>query len=513
MATLEKAYLQPLTPSGDAKPSGAPIPVQFNPTSMRLTMANSTTGAKTTGQQVKQYNGTSSTTLALDLVFDTADELGSGADAADVRDRTKQVAQFILTGSQRKTKFAPPRVRFHWGAFQLDGVMTAFTEDIDLFSAAGVPLRAKVSISIQEQDSRLELLEGGKGALDAGGATKPDAPAAGAPGSNGAGSKDRSGIALAGESAAGFAARMGLDPGAWRGLAAGLDSTVSLQAGAEIDFSSSLSLSAGVGLSGGVEAGAGVSLGASLGLAGGASLGIGGGATAGVAGGVGVGGSNATGFALSAAGGVSAAAQAVQTVQAASAAADARAAFQAPPASGTASGGGATNGGPSVRPAGAGPASRAGSTVGEGSLPSATAAAAASVGASSTTGPDQPRPRLRDTDLPSASRQAATPPAPPPPTADRRATTFGYGVPLRPQVHGAAQEAPAGGSWIRIGHRVPSWTAPETRDPTARPWEALPGLHEPRSAADAEQRRRAADRLCTCRGGSGVACSRHGGLR
>lgn len=499
MPTLEKAYLQPLTPSGDAKPSGPPIPVQFNPTSMRLTMANSTTGAKTTGQQVKQYNGTSSTTLALDLVFDTADELGSGADAADVRDRTKQVARFILTGTQRKTKFAPPRVRFHWGAFQLDGVMTAFTEDIDLFSAGGVPLRAKVSITIQEQDSRLELLEGGKGALDAGGATKPDAPAAGAPGSNGAGPKDRSATALAGESAAGFAARMGLDPGAWRGLAAGLDSTVSLQAGAEIDFSSSLSLSAGVGVRGGVEAGAGVSLSASLGLAGGSpSLGIGGDATAGATGGTG--GSVATGFALSAAGGVSAAAQTVQTVQAASAAADARASFQTPVR---------PSAGPGTAPGGV---ATTGSTVGEGSLPPGTTAVVAT-GASGTSGPDQPRPPLRDTDLPSARRQAATPPAPTPPTADRRATTFGYGVPLRPQVHGAAQEAPAGGSWIRIAHRVPSWTAPETRDPTARPWEALPGLHEPRSAADAEQRRRAEERLCTCRGGSGVACRRHGGVR
>jgi hypothetical protein len=79
---------------------------------------------------------------------------------------------------------------------------------------------------------------------------------------------DRTGIAIGGESAAEFSARMGLDPGAWRGVAGGLDSTLSLDAGAEIDFSSSLTANVGIGAAVGVEAGASASVEASVGLGG-----------------------------------------------------------------------------------------------------------------------------------------------------------------------------------------------------------------------------------------------------
>src|SRR6185369_21645 len=101
--------------------------------------------------------------------------------------------------------------------------------------------------------------------------------------------------------AAEFAARVGVDPTAWRGIAAGqIDGTLSLPAGAEIGFDASLSAGAGLGVSAGLEAKVAPSIEASFGLspdgagreAAAASL-------------------TAPGFALSAAGGVAAALETV----------------------------------------------------------------------------------------------------------------------------------------------------------------------------------------------------------
>jgi len=278
--TLAKASLQQLTAGAAPSTTGTAVPVQFNPTTLKLTMTNSIDGGKSRARQVQQYTGTSSTTLGLDLVFDTADE-GSTTEAIDVRSKTKEVVRFVLpSGSQNKK--APPRVRFAWGKFVFDGIMSQATEDLDLFSDTGVPLRAKVTISIREQDPKFEALQAGPGAPVAGegtgAASNPtDQPPPGAPGGQGSGPTDRTAPAIGGESAADFAARNGLDPAAWRGVAAGLDNPLSLPAGLDISFNSGLSAGAGLGvtLGVGVSAGAGISAGvdASLGLQADVSLG------------------------------------------------------------------------------------------------------------------------------------------------------------------------------------------------------------------------------------------------
>src|SRR5262249_17536816 len=160
------------------------------------------------------------------LVFDTADEGAAGGEAVNVRDRSKEVSRFVLPAKDGGKKQAPPRVRFRWGTFGFDGVMSSVTEDIELFSATGVPLRSKVTISCKEQTR--EYIAGRLGPAAANGAAaKPPGQGSGAPGNAGSGG-DATGVALGGESAADFAARMGLDPAAWRGLAAGLDATLSL---------------------------------------------------------------------------------------------------------------------------------------------------------------------------------------------------------------------------------------------------------------------------------------------
>jgi hypothetical protein len=114
--------------------------------------------------------------------------------------------------------------------------------------------------------------------------------------------------------------------------------------------------------------------------------------------------------------------------------------------------------------------------------------------------PEQPRPRLIATGLPSPAAQAVAPPAPLPPRADPRAATFGYGAPLRPRVGGAAEERTTDG-WIvvRAREQEPE-QAPITRDPTVAPWLQRPALAPERATVEHI-------------GGAGCACGCGGSWR
>ncbi len=432
------------------------IEVQLNPTSLRFQMTNSNEGAKSRGRQSQQYQGKSATTLTMDLVFDSADEGQTGAPKS-VREKTKQVARFVLP-AKKGSKQVPPRVRFAWGDFVVEGVMTSLTEDIDLFSPEGIPLRSKVSISISQQDPDFANLVVGSGANKGTNASAPGGNSAG-PGSRAGGGADRTALALGGESAAEFAARVGLDPAAWRGIAAGLEGSLSLEAGAQIDFSADLSVAGGIGTSIGFEAGLSASL----------DIGIDvevGGATSASAN---AGGAAPTGFALSAAGGVAAAVATATTARADRAAATAREAFALP------------------RPAAAPtPPSRAAGPIGFSPAGRPTGAAS--------------RP---------ADRRIARP------TVDQRAASFGFGVPLRPQVHAAAAERKAliGGS-PRLGARPIDPGGAVTRDPTVPPWVALPARDAGRRLADRTQADRRPTRCgCVARRVGGNRCGACGGVR
>ncbi|HZQ81925.1 MAG TPA: hypothetical protein VFB25_08120 [Gaiellaceae bacterium] len=426
--TFAKAHLIGLKGNAQGSDPVSPaidIPVQFNPASLRLTLRNETTGGRSRGQQAQQTVGTGSTDLTFDLHFDTADN------QTDVQVLVKQVEQFVLP-TVPGSKKAPPRVRFCWGKFGFEGVMTGLQEEIDLFSSEGVPLRAKLGVTIQGQRAK-DVATEAKGNS----ATTPGTKPSTSPGASGPPPPpDTRATALGGESAAAFAARNGVDPNAWRGLGgAALTNPLSLAAGLEIDFSSTLSAAAGLGAQAGVDADADASLEQAFGLqsAGGAAA------------------ATAAGFALSAAGGVRAAIETVQTAKSDQAASAARAAFAAPAPAAAAP--------PPTRPA----------------------------------APDQPRTPLALTGLPVGPPPPA-PAAPAPPRADPRAESFGYGVPLRPQVGAAAAErnGPFSG-WVVVG----------VRPPTVQTGVTTPSWVGLRPVAAAVASRQAAPCGCGCGGGCG----------
>ncbi len=481
---LQKAMIAEL--DGDKEKDS--FPVQFNPTTLRLALTNQVEGGETQGKQVRQHIGASSTTLTLDLIFDTADE-GTTQSPRSVREKTKRLEKFLVAKGEGQQENAPPRIRFSWGDLIVEGVVESITIDFEHFAANGVPLRAKVPLSIRGQDREKEMKadDSRKGAPGPGGASAGLGASVGLGGSIGIGlgasvgigfgasvgvglsasvgvgfgASASVGVALGGESAGEFAARVGVDPAAWRGLQIGGESSLSLSAGVEVGFDTNLSASAGLGVTVGIEAGTKVSIEQSFGLATSTNLNA--------VSGVGVGTQLASGFALSSAGGVRAAIETVQTVKNVSAEQKARAAFKAP-----------------VK-----------------ALPANVPASVASAPRVSATpkSPEQTRLPLSRTGLPGPSAQQAAPPAPRVPRADPRASSFGFGVPLRSTFGAAADrrfESIQGAVSLRA--KITSGDPPVTNDPTRPAWEALPARDPGRRAADKLQGKLQTSQPCGCAG-------------
>jgi hypothetical protein len=450
---LAKAKLIEIRRETKGEPElGDELEVQFNPATLKLTLANQVDQQHTQGQQRRQFLGASSTTLAFDLVFDTAEE-GTTTAPVSVRGRTAMVERFLLP---TQDKPSPPKVRFQWNELRLDGVIEGLSIDFELFASDGTPLRAKMSVTIKEQNRKYQAAQLGPAARNARDATRPGGSGTG-PGTTAGGGALTAGArtetALNGESAAQFAARVGLDPAAWRGVVGATDNPLAIGGGAELTFDASAGAGATLGVSVGVEIGAGASLEQEFGLEVKASVPT--------RDGLALGPEASSGFRLAAAGGLGPAIDRVAKQRSDTAAAAARASF-----------------GPSVASAPTAP------------LPAAPAA------------PPQPHTPLRQTGLsgPGARRRAGS--APPLPAPDARETTFGLGVPLRPSVPGTATGLPStrpGGIVLRPGETPPG-TVTTPDDPTAAPWTYLPPAPAA-SGARGERPRRPAG--CACRPGCG----------
>lgn len=238
MSALVKARLAEIG-SGE-RPTETPntsVDVQFNPTTLRVQISNRTAGGNQAGAQARQRPGTGEMQVSFDLVFDTADE-GSSDAGVSVLERTAMVERFVRPRGPRPGQEAPPRVLFEWGSFLVQGTMESANLELDLFDANGVPLRAKVSVSIKGQDPRwtytpapANAAAAATGPAAAGGSTLP----AGTPGTQGnRQSPERIVQAMPGESLAQLAARNGFDPSAWRALAGAIGNPLQLKLGQEV---------------------------------------------------------------------------------------------------------------------------------------------------------------------------------------------------------------------------------------------------------------------------------------
>jgi len=479
---LSKATLLAITADENPRPKNdaKPVPVQFNPTSLRLQFTNQMEGNQSRGRQRRQYIASSSTKLTLQLIFDTADDgpapqvpdsdpsvkpystspqqsnnqQGQAAPVArSVRELTGAVAKFMVP-EKDGSKDAPPKLRFQWGNFIFDGIMESYTEENDLFAEDGTPLRAKVDIVISEQKLEYQFLKSGPGASQDTNAPTPTSATQATPGTQGGGQANRnappppatsSDTALDGESASDFLARNGLDPSAWRAIADQFDNPLSLPGGLVVDLPPLLAPINPIG--------ANYSIGGPL-------LDVG--AALDVSASIDVGASLQGGISVSTAGGVQAAVAAATNAQTSAAVSSTRGGF-----------------------AGAAPA------------PSSPPASNIPMR------PEQPHPPLQNPD----GTPAPQPPpqsAPPLPAIDPRTTSFGRGVPLRPLFTPPADRSNALAGNVALQPRVgASGTVPITRDPTVPPWVALPASDLARAIADQQQGRTTPLHPCGCTGPCG----------
>jgi hypothetical protein len=288
----------------DKVPGGKTVVVHFNPQTLKLTYANENKGGDQPGGNAKQFVGSGTSKLAIELLFDTTESNG------DVRKVTSDVAYFIQAQPQQnqKNKRVPPGIQFEWGTFIFRGVVDSMQETLEYFSEEGIPMRATVSLGISRQD--IEFLFG-----TAAPPTPSGAPAGAAGGNPGVEPLTPAGP---GDSVQRMAGRNG-NSADWRAIAAAnnIDDPLRLSAGALVNLNAgaavgvsggagigigvgggaSVSAGASAGAAAGLSAGGGAAVGFSAGLGGGvgfsagagAGAGIGGGASAGIGGGVGAG--------------------------------------------------------------------------------------------------------------------------------------------------------------------------------------------------------------------------------
>lgn len=245
MTALARATLQRLVAdsrggaSAGRVPDGEPVPVQFNPASLRLARRNNVdrTGI-TTGSQKRHQAAPEAATLSFDLEFDTAEQ-GQAGQHVNVREWTALLRQFVEPNPQAP-KEAPPAVRFVWGTLVFDGIIDQVTEELDQFAPDGTPLRAKIAVSIAEQNPEFETGKIGPAARDdkppqrrtPAGATPPGR----GPGEAGTARVDQVVPAQAGESAQQLLTRLGLDPAGWRAAMTQLQSPLTLAAGTAVQL-------------------------------------------------------------------------------------------------------------------------------------------------------------------------------------------------------------------------------------------------------------------------------------
>ena len=199
------------------------VEVQFNPQSLKLSLSNQNTGGDQPGGASKQFVGSGSSKLSLELLFDTS------ATGKDVRAETEKVAYFVMAKPQDNPdeKRKPPNVRFQWGSFIFEGNIDTMDETLDYFSEEGVPLRASVALSLS-RDNIVFLF----GNASSGGA------------GNNTGATSPLDAARPGDSIASMAARIGASAD-WKAIASAndIDDPLRLEAGARINLNAKASAS------------------------------------------------------------------------------------------------------------------------------------------------------------------------------------------------------------------------------------------------------------------------------
>lgn len=184
---LKRAHLEILAPKGHPT-----IPLHFNPTEYQIQKSNSFAEIAIPGLESPpiQFVRGESEKLTAELLVDTSDTL------EDVRVKyVNRLRELMRINSELH---APPIVRLTWDAEVFKGVLDSLGITYVLFTPDGVPLRARLSLSLKEyRPVEVQVREREKFSADL----------------------EKTWVVRRGDTLAGIAAALFRDPGLWREIA------------------------------------------------------------------------------------------------------------------------------------------------------------------------------------------------------------------------------------------------------------------------------------------------------
>jgi hypothetical protein len=161
MGAIERAKIYKLDNSGQQDKNEPAIDVCFNPKEYSLEKSLSWESSKAhEDAPVPEFKSPSAMTLSVTLQFDTYEERVS------VRDKyIRRLERYtFMTGSPAKDdkdvkNHAPPRIMFCWGKLTFRGVIQSLSQKYTMFLADGTPVRAEVSLKMQQVDTSAAAVE------------------------------------------------------------------------------------------------------------------------------------------------------------------------------------------------------------------------------------------------------------------------------------------------------------------------------------------------------------------
>lgn len=137
------------------------IPLKFNPSEYQLQKSNTFAEIAIPGLESPplQWIRGGPETLSMELVVDTSDTL------EDVRAKYVRPLRDLLSPAEKL--HAPPIVQFVWDGAVFDGVLESLGTTYVLFDPSGVPLRARLAVTMKEyRPVAIQVLETRKSSPD-----------------------------------------------------------------------------------------------------------------------------------------------------------------------------------------------------------------------------------------------------------------------------------------------------------------------------------------------------------
>jgi hypothetical protein len=128
------------------------VPCHFNPSELSIKKTNAYDSKVHVGHNIPDVTFTSggAQSISLTLWFDSTTTLAMD----NIRRVTDKLWKFVMVDpsikDSKSQKSRPPEVKFTWEQFKFTGVVTTMTHTYVLFNEQGAPMRAKVSLDLQQ---------------------------------------------------------------------------------------------------------------------------------------------------------------------------------------------------------------------------------------------------------------------------------------------------------------------------------------------------------------------------